>query len=58
LSVLDTWDTRRLDIDRNPEMREGSRLDLNALDPFLTKLDEEEANELRREVARKSSGVR
>ncbi|MHA7268628.1 hypothetical protein [Arthrobacter sp. HLT1-20] len=40
------------------EARDARRtqLDLNALDPFLTKLDEEEANELRREFAQKIFG--
>jgi hypothetical protein len=40
------------------EARDARRtqLDLNALDPFLTKLDEEEANDLRREFAQKIFG--
>lgn len=40
------------------EARDARRtqLDLNALDPFLTKLDEDEANNLRREFAQKIFG--
>ena len=40
------------------EARDARRtqLDLNALDPFLTKLDEEEANDLRHEFAQKIFG--
>jgi hypothetical protein len=40
------------------EARDARRtqLDLNALDPFLTKLDEDEANDLRREFAQKIFG--
>ncbi|MET4144429.1 hypothetical protein [Arthrobacter sp. UYCo732] len=40
------------------EARDAKRtqLDLNALDPFLTKLDESEANDLRREFAQKIFG--
>lgn len=40
------------------ESRDARRLqlDLNALDPFLTKLDEREANDLRREFAQKIFG--